>query len=334
MHREKVALPQFEERAREKSRGSLAMKHNLKITAILLAMFLITQFIGLYVVNHYANSKVVNGEVVEVQAPGLPFGLETPELKQQSEFNQIFISIIVAFVIAIVLLFVLIKFKVEFIMKLWFFVVVTIALSIALLAILPSFKYILLVVLIIAIPVAFLKIYKTSFLIHNLTELLIYPGIAAVFVPILNIYTIVVLLILISVYDMWAVWHSGIMQKMAKYQINKLKVFGGFFVPTLSKKQKAMIKKMKATNKKDELGKKKFKVNVAILGGGDVIFPIIAAGVMLKTLGIYATLLVTLGAFLGLTGLFFFAQKKKFYPAMPFISAGIFVGVILSYLIF
>ena len=29
------------------------MKHNLKITAILLGMFIITQFIGLYVVNHY-----------------------------------------------------------------------------------------------------------------------------------------------------------------------------------------------------------------------------------------------------------------------------------------
>jgi presenilin-like A22 family membrane protease len=83
--------------------------------------------------------------------------------------------------------------------------------------------------LVIALPLAFTKIYGRNFLVHNLTELFIYPGIAAVFVPILNIWTIIVLLILISIYDMWAVWHSGIMQKMAKYQINQLKIFSGFY---------------------------------------------------------------------------------------------------------
>src|SRR3989304_4378805 len=67
-----------------------------------------------------------------------------------------------------------------------------------------------------ALPLAFVKIYKRKFLIHNITELFIYPGIAAVFVPILNIFTIIFLLVFISIYDMWAVWHSGIMQKMAK----------------------------------------------------------------------------------------------------------------------
>ncbi len=309
------------------------MKHNLKLTAILLAMFIVTQFIGLYVVNHYSTTKIINGEVVNVEAPGLPLGLETPELEGQKEFNQIFISIIIAFVIAIVLLFLLTKFKIQFILKLWFFAVVSIALVISLLAILPSFKYVLLVALIIVLPIAFIKIYKTSFLLHNLTELLIYPGIAAVFVPILNIWTVGILLILISVYDIWAVWHSGIMQKMAKYQINELKVFGGFFVPNLSKKQKILIEKVKKSDKKEELGKKKFKINVAILGGGDIIFPIIAAGVMLKTLGIYSALLVTLGAVLGLAYIFFFG-KKKWYPAMPFITAGIFAGIIASYLIF
>jgi len=178
--------------------------------------------------------------------------------------------------------------------------------------------------------------------------LLIYPGIASVFVPILNIYTIIVLLILISVYDMWAVWHSGIMQKMARYQIDKLKIFSGFFVPYAGKKTKQKIKLLreKFRNKKiskKELQSKKFRVNVAILGGGDVVFPIITAGVMLKTFsdkilfgigGLGPALLVIAGATLGLTYLFFFSEKKKFYPAMPFISAGIFAGMILSWIIF
>jgi presenilin-like A22 family membrane protease len=183
--------------------------------------------------------------------------------------------------------------------------------------------------LIIALPLAFIKIYRREFIVHNLTELFIYPGIAAVFVPILNVSTTIAFLILISVYDMWAVWHSGIMQKMAKYQIDKLNIFSGFFIPYLSKKAKTKIKKMK----KSELKKKKIKVNIAILGGGDVIFPIIAAGVMLKTLGFMSALLVIAGATLGVSYLFFFSEKKKFYPAMPFITVGIFIGMFVSWLI-
>ena len=162
---------------------------------------------------------------------------------------------------------------------------------------------------------------------------MIYPGIASVFVPILNVWTIVSLLVLISIYDMWAVWHSGIMQKMAKYQIHTLKVFSGFFVPYVSKKVRQQINKWKQSMTKKQLDKKKIKVNVAILGGGDIVFPIITAGVMLKTLGLASAIFVILGATLGLAYLFFAAEKKKFYPAMPFISAGIFLGILASYLI-
>jgi len=306
------------------------VKHNIKITAILLLMFIITQFIGLYVVNHYSSTKIIDGKIVNVAAPSLPLGLETPELREEREFNQIFIFIMVAFVISIALFLFLTKFKAESLLKLWFFAVVSIALVISFTAIFPQFNYALVLALIIAIPLAFIKIYKTNFLIHNLTELIIYPGIASVFVPILSIWTVSALLIVISVYDIWAVWHSGIMQKMAKYQIDKLKIFSGFFVPYVSKKVKMDLRKLK----KSELKKKKIKVNVAILGGGDVVFPIITAGVMLKTLGFGSAILVIAGATLGLACLFFFAEKKKFYPAMPFISAGIFAGIILSYLVF
>ena len=181
----------------------------------------------------------------------------------------------------------------------------------------------------ITLPLAYIKIYKRDFLIHNSTELLIYPGIAAVFVPILNLWTIIALLIIISIYDAWAVWQSGIMQKMAKYQMEKLNVFSGFFVPYVSKNIKMKLKKLK----KSQLKNKKIKVNVAILGGGDVIFPIMTAGVVMTTLSIYHALFVILGATLGLSYLFFFAEKKKFYPAMPFITAGIFLGLGLSWLI-
>ena len=303
------------------------MKHNLKITAIILIMFIITQFIGIYVVNHYFSEE-----------NKLPFGLETPEIEKASDYSIFFGIIIIAFIIAIFLFFFLTKFKIEFILKLWFFVVVAIALSITIFSVTRNLdKFIFgipLIAVLIALPLAIIKIFRRNFLVHNFTELLIYPGIAAVFVPLLNIYTVIGLLVLISIYDMWAVWHSGIMQKMAKYQIHKLKIFSGFFVPYLSTQMKTKIKKWKKTMKKTELKKKKIKINIAILGGGDVVFPIITAGVMLKTLGLIPAILVILGATLGLGYLFFFSEKKKFYPAMPFITGGIIVAILISYLIF
>lgn len=295
------------------------MKYNIKLTLFLLGMFVVTQLIGLYVVNHYLGQDV------------LPYGMTPPQAEQETDFYTSFLpSLIISFVIAISLLFLLIKFKSEFILKVWFFVVVAIALGLTLLSFIPSIPYASLLVLIVTLPLAYFKIYKRNFIVHNATELFIYPGIAAIFVPILNLWTAIILLVLISVYDMWAVWHSGIMQKMAKYQMNKLKIFAGFFVPYASAKVKAQIKNMK----KSDLKKKKIKVNLAILGGGDVIFPIITAGVILKIFGLGPALLVTLGATLGLAFLFSKAEKKKFYPAMPFITAGIFLGMIVAWLVF
>ena len=188
-------------------------------------------------------------------------------------------------------------------------------------------EYAVIISLALALFLSIMKIFKRNILVHNITELMIYPGIAAVFVPIFNIWTVIALLILISIYDMWAVWKSGIMQKMAKYQINQLQIFSGFFVPYMSNKLRTKIKNMKKMERKK---RKAVRVNVAILGGGDVIFPIITAGVMLKTFGLIPALFVTFGAMLGLAYLFFFAEKKKFYPAMPFITVGIALGIALG----
>ncbi|MCA9487536.1 MAG: hypothetical protein KC516_01090 [Nanoarchaeota archaeon] len=309
------------------------MKHNVKITIIILAMFLVTQFIGLYVINYYSIEKVVDGNVVNVTNPNpLPYGMETPEV-QEKDYAPNFISIIIAFVIAISLLFLLTRIRAKFFLRIWFLFVVLVALGISFIAIfepiLPPFQGISIMALIAVLPLALSKIYSRNILTHNFTELFIYPGIAAIFVPLLNWIYLIVLLVLISLYDMWAVWKSGLMQKMAKYQMDTLKVFGGFFVPYLSKSQKTKLKKMRKTNSNS----KGIKVNVAILGGGDIVFSMIAAGVMLKTLGIGAAIITLFGALLGLGTLLLFSEKKKFYPAMPFISAGIFLAIGISFLI-
>ena len=323
------------------------MKHNLKITLILISMFVITQFIGLYVINAdvFHQTAQVNGATEILTNPILSV-LQPPEPQTQNDFSMYFGSMIFAFIIAVVILFLLTRFKIDLILKIWFFSVVVIALFVTFNALFPKYInsiYFVILALLFALFLGFIKIFKRNFLIHNLTELLIYPGIATFFVPILNFWSVIILLILISVYDMWAVWHSGIMQKMAKYQINNLKIFSGFFVPYISKKLKIKLRKMKKTKAKN----KKIKISLAILGGGDVIFPIITSGVVLTTKvvnlpfglspfigGFWPAVFVIAGATLGLSLLFMFSEKKKFYPAMPFISAGIFAVIILGYILF
>ena len=293
------------------------MKHSLKITSILLLMFVVTQFIGLYVVSYYSSGD-----------SDLPFGMETPEVEKESDYlYKILPQLIVAFIIAISILILLTKFDLSSVLRLWFFGVVVLSLGLTLVAVVPYFRTITWLALVVALPLSFLKIYRRNLVVHNLTELFIYPGIAAVFVSILNIWTVILILIIILFYDMWAVWRSGIMQKMAKYQMDKVGVLAGFFIPHASKGVRSKIKKMS----KKELKKSKIKVNVAILGGGDVVFPIIAAGVVMNLWGILPAISVIVGATLGLFTLFVLAKKKKFYPAMPFISAGIFFGMAVGY---
>lgn len=309
------------------------MKHSIKITLLLLGMFFITQLIGIFVISQYSPQTVQvvdpEGNIVNETTYNLPFGMDPPE---DVTPKSTLISIVFAIAFAAFLMFLLMKYKVEVLLKLWFLVVIALAIGITINALILNFPYSSLIAILISLPLAVIKVFKRGIFFHNITELAIYPGIAAIFVPLLNVWTIVLLLILISLYDMYAVWHSGFMQKMAKYQIQKLRIFTGFFVPYIGKKQRQAIAKA-AKSKSKKIKDKKVKVSVAILGGGDVVFPIILAGVVFNALGLIPALLISLGATAALAGLFYLSKKGKFYPAMPFITAGCFIALGIAYLI-
>ena len=64
-----------------------------------------------------------------------------------------------------------------------------------------------------------------------------------------------------------------------------------------------------------------------MLGGGDIGFPLIFAGVILKEFGLKYSLIIPFFAMLGLAFLLWWGDEKKFYPAMPFITVGCFLGL-------
>jgi len=308
------------------------MKHNLKITIILLVMFLVTQLLGLYITNYYSTNP-----------DQVPYGFgNVPEQEKTPDFySTVLFSFITSFIFAIILIFLLMRIKSRIILRIWFFTVITLALGITLSVFMFKLKinYAIYVALAIALILAIFKVFRRNILIHNITEIMIYPGVAAIFVAILNLPIAIIVLLLISIYDIWAVWHSGVMQKMAKFQINSLGIFGGFFVPYANKKIKQKIKLLKLKYKnnipKSVIKKSNLKINLAILGGGDIVFPIVAAGVFLKTFNsLAASLCVTLFATLSLAYLLLFSQKKKFYPAMPYLTAGILLGMLVGWLVF
>ncbi|MBI2629751.1 hypothetical protein HYW76_01490 [Candidatus Pacearchaeota archaeon] len=315
------------------------MKHNIKITLLLIGMFFITQLIGLAVINSYSPYQEISynqtsGEYENITiSKELPYGLQPPEISPEISLT----SIVVAMIISIILILVLMKIQAKIFIRLWFFLVIVIALAIVFYSAISGVNYAPYIALVIALPLAFFKIFRRNIIVHNLTELLIYPGIAVIFVSILSFWTIIILLILISAYDIYAVNYAGFMQKMAKYQINTVKIFSGFFVPYADKKTKQKINFLKDKYKNNipdkVIRKNKIKVSLAILGGGDVVFPIILAGVVLRSFGLIPALLVSVFATFGLIYLFVSAKKGKFYPAMPFITAGCFIGLILAFLL-
>ena len=317
------------------------MKHSIKITSVLLVMFLLTQFIGLFVITQYAphQSQFIDaeGNVTNITTYSLPYGTEPPQDIKPASLWEILISFVIFFTIAVALMLFLMKYKAALLLRIWFFLVVSLALGITINSFI--FKFVplsSLLVLIVAVPLAYLKVFRRNLIVHNITELLIYPGIASIFVALILSWTVIpiivvaLLLILISLYDMYAVWHAGFMQKMAKYQIHQLKFFTGFFVPYISPKEQENLRKFKKSKKGKE---QKLKVSVAILGGGDVVFPIILAGVVMLNWGILSAITISLFATIALAGLFYFSQKGKFYPAMPFITTGCFIGLIVAYFI-
>jgi len=322
------------------------MKHEVKIVGLLLGMFLLTQLIGLVIIDSYIPQNVTkvldNGTIVtEFQNFSIPYDLEPPQVEPQVSFASIALS----FVIAIIIFIVLTKLRADTVIRVWFTFVVFITLAVSLTALLAKFLPEMAlsvdkIALILAIPLTFYKVYKRNIIVHNATELLIYPGLATLFVPILRPWSIVSLLLIISVYDMWAVWRSSFMVNLAKYQIKNIKIFTGFYIPYLPKKEAEKLEKMKfqvvkgkSANKMQKKTNHTVKVSLALLGGGDVAFPLIFAGVILRYGGgLVPALFVVAGATAGLLYLFIYSRKGKFYPAMPFITAGALAAWLISFL--
>ncbi len=298
------------------------MKHTKKVTYILIAMFFLSQLIGLAVLNSYVDWEKT-GEQGKMIFRDLPFHQERPKIDESSSVVWIIAAVLIGTGIALLLF----RFNMHLLWKAWFFIAVWICVTFAVYAFIGEYA-----ALFVGLFFAIFKVIKPNFYVHNAGELFVYAGIAVILVPVMNLFAGVAMLFLISFYDYWAVFKSKHMISLVKSQ-EKTKMFAGILIPYSLKNigAKPAVKKIRSKQSKRTADDKS---EIAMLGGGDIAFALIFAGIVFKYYGFFGSLPVPIFSTIAISYLLFKGQKGKFYPAMPFISIGCLIGYGLVYFFF
>ena len=145
--------------------------------------------------------------------------------------------------------------------------------------------------------------------INNVVMMAMISGLSAVIAVNLDTPMALVFLVAIAVYDAIAVWKLKSMQKMA------LSLIDGGIIPGI------------AVPKREPMEVEGHKIDVALLGFGDLLVIVVVGGALLREGWGF---LPVIGMFGAVIWLFIFSEKGKFYPAVPYIGAGCLIGMALS----
>ena len=158
-----------------------------------------------------------------------------------------------------------------------------------------------------------------SIFIQDLCMILAMAGAGSVLGLTFTPEIIVILLIIFSIYDFIAVYKTKHMVEMAKEMIESRAILG-LVVPSDLASFKQNLKQVKPGGK------------FMVLGGGDVIFPLLLCSSLVSS-GILNSLIVALFSLIGLLAgfLFFISQKqKKAIPALPPIALFSIIGYLIT----
>ncbi len=322
------------------------MKHALPVTLAIFLLFISSQVVGLWILSQNMDITVLPTGEVKVEPKDQ---WERPDVKGIGSV----LYIAGAILLGTVLILLVIRFRKRILWTAWLFLAVWLTITLSLGVFLDP-----LVAFAVGIALAFLKFFRPNVVVHNLTEIFLYSGIAVLLVPILELFWVAVLLLAISLYDFIAVFKSKHMVEMAMFQ-STVKVFAGLSIPYSLKDGTPKLVSLKApegegeplaagNRKKGKPAKKRLtgaeeEMKTAILGGGDIAFPMIFAGVLMQelvrkhalSLGVAfaSSIVVSLCAGAALLALLSLGRKDTFYPAMPYLTAGCLVGTVTVYLI-
>lgn len=258
------------------------MRRSNTIVLWLTVTFLVAEFFGYAVQTHY--TKV-----------SLPFGLTPPPVSEEQSVGYFIAMMIVATIV----FFIIIKYALFLLWKIWYILAVTLCSAVSLRMFLNDN-----LALIAAFFSAVLSTVERDVYFYNMVQILCYAGLASIFSPIFNIGSMIILLVIISVYDFISVYVTGHMVTLAKTQ-EKTGIVSGVVVKDVEKNESAF------------------------LGGGDLVLPMLFSGVAGRT-NIVSGYFIIYGATVSLLFLLLMGEKKKAYPAMPVLSTGMLIGYIIS----
>lgn len=173
---------------------------------------------------------------------------------------------------------------------------------------------------VIAVVATGLRVAYRHPIIHNLIELAMYAGIAVFITPLFSVNAVVILLGIMSAYDIYAVNRSKHMVRLAEFTRDS-ELFPGL---NLAPKQQPTADTSSETS------------SAGVLGGGDILFPMLLATTVFfaattQTTILTATLyagLVAIGAGGGLLTLLLISRQGRYYPALPFITTGCLIALV------
>lgn len=281
----------------------------MKPAFLIIVLFLITQFLGLYVGSQYLQAIEIG-----IASPAL----ENPESIQTSLY--LFGYIIVT---TIGILF-LIRFKRSAIRFLEAFVIFT-ASWLTFDLILPLDVWYFSLGFFLALALTAWKMFRPNILNQDIAAIVSGAGVGALLGASLGVLPAVVFMLILSVYDFVSVFITKHMVSMAKALTERPTAFTVAAPPNFKSLTYSNVKRSRRNVK---------KVHVFQLGVGDMVIPLMFSVSVLNKFSIINSLAAIVGATLALLGLIYFMSKKpRPLPALPFITFGTFAGFLISLLI-
>ncbi len=283
----------------------------------LITLFLITNGLGLV-----AAAELQQHEEVR----------ETAEQHSSAEFGLYFFLMIG---IATVLLLLLYKYKLNFAVKGW----LVLALGLTTLIFFTTvFESILGLIATAAVLLGI--VYSKDHMLRNVLMIFPFAGAGAFFGSVIGLQAALVLLVVLSLYDYFSVNISEHMVNLAKSGV-QTNTFMGFTYPkedggipledtdmedgdSAVYRAEDEVEPADAASEGADAASK--KGGVGLLGGGDIVIPLVFAATLLPDYGMFVAVVSVLGAAAGLSFLLVKAQAGRFYPAIPPVAIGSVAG--------
>lgn len=315
------------------------MKHKISVTLLILLIFFVAQTFGILTFAYDAKVFVSEGSVT-ITHPDTAIG-ERPSQTNLSLIIWIGLGVAIGTISVLLLA----KFKQTKLWALWY----TLAIFICIATTIGVFINNKIIVFAISAVLSGIKVWKTRGILANAIEILVYSAIAIIVSPLLNVFWAIVLLLVISVYDFVAVRLSKHMVTLAEFQ-KGTKLFAGIQIGYQLDESNSKNKNIKEEKEsKSEESKSRLKAikqsreekdsKTAILGGGDIAFPLILNATYfhyvlsitaVKSISVLMCLIVVLFQTLALFLLFWISKKGRYYPAMPYLTSGSIIGLLIS----